>query len=67
MTKMKRIKTIHYGIGSIGTQIVRLAWRRRDIEIVGATDIDQEKARRDLGQVAGTDEALGITVSRAMS
>lgn len=64
---MKRIKTIHYGIGSIGTQIVRLAWRRKDIEIVAAIDIDEEKVGRDLGELAGIEKDLGITVSRAMS
>lgn len=59
----RRYRTIHYGIGAIGAEIVRLAAQRPEIEIVGAVDADPDKAGHDLSHVAGLKKHLGLTVS----
>lgn len=58
------IRAIQYGCGPIGSGVVRLALQRPNIKIVGAIDIDENKAGRDLGQVAGVGRKLGIMVSK---
>ncbi len=55
-------RTIHYGIGPIGSSIARLAAQRPDIRIVGAVDTDPDKAGRDLAEVAGLEKPLGVPV-----
>ncbi len=57
------IRVIQYGCGPIGCGIAVLAARRPDIELVGAFDIDPEKVGRDLGELAGLDQRLGVTVT----
>lgn len=58
-----KIRTIHYGLGSIGSAIARLAAQRGSLEIVGGIDIDEGKVGRDMGQVIGLDQPLGLLVS----
>jgi hypothetical protein len=58
-----RIRTIHYGLGSIGSGMARLAAQRANLEIVGGIDVDEQKVGRDMGEVIGLDEPLGLTVS----
>src|SRR5882762_2344682 len=48
----KKIRAIQYGVGPIGTSIVRLMREKQAIEIIGAIDTDPAKAGRDLGEVA---------------
>jgi 4-hydroxy-tetrahydrodipicolinate reductase len=59
----ERTRTIHYGIGAIGAEVVRLCLNRPEIEIVGAIDAHPAKAGRDLGEAAGAGRSLGITVA----
>jgi len=59
----ERIRTIHYGIGAIGAEVVRLCLNRPEIEIVGAIDAHPAKAGLDLGEAAGAGRSLGVTVS----
>lgn len=61
--KGERIRTIHYGIGAIGAEVVRQALSHPGIEIVGAIDTHPAKAGKDLGEAAGVGRSLGITVS----
>lgn len=58
----ERIRTIHYGIGAIGAEVVRLCLNRPEIEIVGAIDAHPSKAGLDLGEAANAGRTLGITV-----
>jgi len=58
-----KIRTIHYGIGAIGAEVVRGVLNSPEIEIVGAIDASPAKAGRDLGEAAGVGHALGIPVS----
>ncbi|MFH1486252.1 MAG: dihydrodipicolinate reductase [Chloroflexota bacterium] len=58
----KRIRIIHYGVGAIGSEIVRLAAQRKDLRITGALDTAREKVGKDLGLVSGWSKRLGVTV-----
>jgi 2,4-diaminopentanoate dehydrogenase len=57
-----KIRTIHYGVGAIGAEVVRAVLNSPEIEIVGAIDANAAKAGRDLGDAAGIGHALGIPV-----
>ena len=58
----RKVKTINYGIGSMGSRIAKLALKR-GMEIVGAIDRNGEKVGRDLGEVIGIGKPLGVVVS----
>jgi 4-hydroxy-tetrahydrodipicolinate reductase len=58
-----KIRTIHFGIGAIGAEIVRSVLNSPDMEIVGAVDAGPSKAGRDLGEAAGLGRRVGIPVS----
>jgi 4-hydroxy-tetrahydrodipicolinate reductase len=57
------IRTIHYGLGSIGSGIVQLAAQRSNLEIAGAIDVDEQKVDKDMGEVVGLGQPLGLRVS----
>jgi len=57
------IRAVQYGCGPIGCSVARLASRRADVQLVGAVDIDPAKAGRDLGEVAGLEEKLGVIIT----
>ncbi len=58
-----KAKVVQFGCGPIGCSVVRYAWQRPDIELVGAIDIDESLVGRDLGEVAGLDNELGVKIS----
>ncbi len=58
-----KLRLIHYGLGPIGSAIVRLITERGGADIIGAIDIDPAKVGRDLGEVVGLDHPLGVRVS----
>jgi 4-hydroxy-tetrahydrodipicolinate reductase len=58
----ERVRTIHFGIGAIGAEVVRAVLASPDIEIAGAIDASPAKAGRDLGEAAGAGRNLGIPV-----
>src|SRR3989304_1416932 len=60
--QQERIRTVHFGIGAIGAEIVRAALNNPSIEIVGAVDPHPAKAGRDLGEAAGVGRPIGVTV-----
>jgi 4-hydroxy-tetrahydrodipicolinate reductase len=57
------IRTLHIGLGPIGTGVARQCATRKGFRIVGAVDIDPAKAGRDLGEVIGLDRKLRIKVT----
>jgi 4-hydroxy-tetrahydrodipicolinate reductase len=60
----KKIRVLQYGVGPIGASILRLVRQKQALEIIGAIDVDPEKAGRDLGELVGADDApWGITIS----
>lgn len=60
---MHKIRVIQYGVGPIGAGMVRLMAQKPELKIIGAIDIDPNKAGKDLGQVAGVGRDLGVTIS----
>jgi hypothetical protein len=63
MQIQERFRTVHYGIGAIGAEVLKLALQRQDVQVVGAIDTHPHKAGRDVGEVLGLGRSLGITVS----
>src|SRR5208282_4811888 len=60
----KKIRVVQYGLGPIGSSIVRLMRQKDSLGIVGAIDKDPAKAGRDLGEVVGASDApWGVIVS----
>lgn len=59
----EKTRTIHYGLGAIGSGVVRALLNDPNIEVVGAIDPHPAKARKDLGEVAGVGRTLGVQVS----
>lgn len=60
---VEKIRAVQYGCGPIGCSVAKLASQRRDIELVGAIDIDKNKVGKDLGEVVGLKKPLGVTIS----
>ncbi len=58
-----KYKVVQYGLGPIGVSCVKAMLKKPSFEIVGAIDIDPEKAGRDLNEVAGLPGKSGIIVS----
>jgi 4-hydroxy-tetrahydrodipicolinate reductase len=59
---MSDIRVMHFGLGPIGSAVVRQTATRPGFTIVGGIDVDPSKAGRDLGEVAGLQRRLGVTV-----
>ncbi len=58
------IRVVSYGLGSIGREIVRLLLKRGgEKRLVGACDINEAIAGKDIGEVLGINN-LGVTVSK---
>ena len=53
---------LQYGLGPIGCATARLIAERDSLELVGGIDIDPVKVGKDLGEVIGLDDTLGIEV-----
>ena len=43
-TQSKPIRVMHFGLGPIGSEITRVAASRSGVDVVGAVDIDPDKA-----------------------
>jgi 4-hydroxy-tetrahydrodipicolinate reductase len=54
---------LHFGLGPIGTAIVKQIASRPGFKIVGAVDIDSAKSGRDLGDVVGLNRRIGVKIS----
>ena len=59
---MTELRVVQYGLGPIGCECVRQLMTRPGVRLVGAVDIDPGKAGRDVAEVAGLPEPLGIRV-----
>jgi len=59
----KKIRVIQYGLGPIGIETARLITKKSAMEIVGAIDISKDLIGRDLGDVLGLEQSLGVTVT----
>ncbi len=58
-----RIKAILYGVGAIGSEVAKYALTKDWLQIVGAIDSDKSKVGRDLGEVIGLEQSVGVRVT----
>ena len=58
----KEIKVVIYGVGALGSRIVRALAKRKEIEFVGAIT-RRSNLGKDLGEVAGLDRKLGVAIT----
>jgi 4-hydroxy-tetrahydrodipicolinate reductase len=56
------VRVLHVGLGPIGVAIAGQIATRPGVRSVAAIDIDPSKVGRDLGEVAGLDRRLGVSV-----
>ena len=59
---MSMLKIIQIGVGPIGQRVVKYLLEREGMEVVAAVDPAPDKSGKDLGQLCGLDEPLGINV-----
>ena len=59
---MEKIRVVQFGCGPVGCSIARLASTKPNIDIVGA--IDLVNVGHDLGEVAGINRKLGVSISK---
>ena len=59
---MNRIRVVQFGLGPIGQACVKVLAQKSGIELVGGIDIDANKIGKDLGEVCGLKNQLGVTV-----
>lgn len=60
---MDNVRVAIYGVGAIGIGIARFVLGKKGIEIVSAIDISPKKIGKDLGEILGLEEKLGVVVS----
>jgi hypothetical protein len=60
---MSSIRVVHFGLGPIGAAVAREIAQRPGFKIVGGIDIDTTKVGRDLGDIVGLPNRLGVKVS----
>ena len=63
---MEPIRVVQMGLGAVGCGIAQTAMGRSQLHMVGAIDVDPAKVGRDLGELLGVKEALGIPISASL-
>lgn len=58
------IRVIQMGLGPIGSGVARQLIERPGFEVTAAVDIDAEKVGKDLGDVCGLGESVGVVVEK---
>lgn len=56
------VRVVSVGLGPIGLAAVRLLREKSSVELIGAVDIDPDKLGKDLGELLGTEEPVGMVV-----
>lgn len=59
---MNRIRVVQFGLGPIGQACVKVLTEKSGVELVGGIDIDANKVGKDLGEVCGLKNPLGVAV-----
>lgn len=62
-----RIRVVQYGLGPIGSAMARHVLERAGLELVGGVDIDPAKVGKDIGQIIGLDQELGMPVAAKLA
>jgi 4-hydroxy-tetrahydrodipicolinate reductase len=60
------LRVVLYGLGDIGLGTGKLVLERENLSLVGAVDVDEKKAGRDLHELMGLEGTSGITVSKTL-
>src|SRR5687768_12808808 len=63
MAVLQPIPVAQFGIGPIGAEITRLILTKSWLKLVAAVDIDPNKVGKDVGEVIGLKERVGIAVT----
>lgn len=64
VSSSESLRVLQYGLGPIGQDVARTVLAKEVLTLVGAVDIDLEKAGRDVADVLGNDRpATGLRVS----
>lgn len=59
----ERLRVVLYGLGQIGLETAKVILGRRDIELVGAIDVDPAKQQRDVADLSNLRRPSGVRVS----
>ncbi len=59
---MNRIRVAQFGLGPIGQACVKVLAQKLGVELVGGIDVDPQKTGKDLGEVCGLPNHLGLAV-----
>lgn len=59
----EKTRVILYGLGPIGAACARVLATRPDYKLVGAIDLDPDKVGKDVAQVIGLKEPIGVKVT----
>ena len=62
--KMRPVRLVLYGVGPIGSNVVKVLEKKDWVQISGAIDTDDSKVGKDLGEVAGLGHKVDVAVSR---
>jgi hypothetical protein len=60
---MRKVKVIQMGIGTVGKAVTKSLIKKKGMEVIGALDLDSDKAGKDLGEVAELNTKLNIVVT----
>jgi len=64
---LHRMRVMQIGLGPIGCAVSRLLVQKPGWQIVAAVDADPAKQGRDLGEIVGLGQRLGVTVMRDLA
>ena len=59
---MNPIRVTQFGLGPIGQASVKALLQKPGLELVGGIDVDPQKVGKDIGEVCGLDQDLGMAV-----
>ena len=59
-------RVVLYGLGAIGIGTGKLVLKRSNLELLGAVDIDESKAGRDLYELMELEGSSGIVVKETL-
>jgi hypothetical protein len=62
---MQKIKVVQWGLGAMGSGMVKLMLEKEGLEIVGAIDTRPDYLGKDLGEILGLGKTLGIKVQNS--
>jgi 4-hydroxy-tetrahydrodipicolinate reductase len=60
------IRVVLFGIGAMGGEIAKVIGRRKNLKIVGAIDIAEDKVGKDLGGLLGVGKGVSVTDPKSL-